>query len=230
MDSARWTPRRASFPDGAVESTDTSRGEVGGDKVNGQRPTIQWPTGLYDASSSWLCLCLAWRALTQGGEPILAASMSKTGPGEELRLHGMRRSPALVVSRGGGQARAGLGQRLAPWSGWPSWEASMAREAIHHLHISVGAALWPLNPLLASSVSSSPDATSKGRRRRDGGTGGRGDGDLTPSSVDGHDDEPPVATTRSARGSRDMRLGHYRPVSTPTLLSHLDRRSEPIIH
>lgn len=88
----------------------------------------------------------------------------------------MRRSPALVVSRGGGQARAGLGQRLAPWSGWPSWEASMAREAIHHLHISVGAALWPLNPLLASSVSSSPDATSKGRRRRDGGTGGRRDG------------------------------------------------------
>lgn len=120
------------FP--TLPSTDTSRGEVGGDK--GQRPTIQWTTGLYDASSSWLCLCLAWRALKQGGEPILAASMSKTGPGEELRLHGMRRSPALVVTRGGGPGQGWAGPRardpLAPWSGWPSWEASMAREAIHH--------------------------------------------------------------------------------------------------
>lgn len=88
----------------------------------------------------------------------------------------MRRSPALVVSRGGGQARAGLGQRLAPWSGWSSWEASMAREAIHRLHISVGAALWPLNPLLASSVSSSRRLSRRLQMRQRMTTEGRRDG------------------------------------------------------
>lgn len=183
MDSAGERHGGHVFP--TLPSTDTTRGEVGGDK--GQRPTIQWTTGLYDASSSWLCLCLAWRALKQGGEPILAASMSKTGPGEELRLHGMRRSPALVVTRGG------PGQGWAGPKGGPLVGVVIVHgeEAIHH-HT-----FWcprPLNPLLASSVSS------RRLQMRQQMTEGRRDGDFTPSSVAGHDDEPPLGTTRSARG------------------------------
>ncbi|KAK0749363.1 hypothetical protein B0T18DRAFT_406415 [Schizothecium vesticola] len=181
-------PRRASFPDVAVDAREVG-GLVGGDKVNGR--------------SSGRRGCMTQRGRMedavpeQGGEPILAAS--KTGPGEVLRLHGMRRSPALVVIR----ARPGQG-----WIGYAKGEGrpsnplvgvvvtgSVHGEGSHpSSHISVEATPRPLNPL----ASSPPSRRLHMRQRTARGDGGTEISRQAPStallSLVGDDEPPPLST------------------------------------